>query len=158
MQKYTQPCWADQEHNLWRGRGVHMKPCTSSLTDTVWPPIWWWTDHRNKQLGRFRRSVRRRISILSRRGHTNHGKFRMKGISESWIRALKERWFRESAPKRVWHDALEFETYVRSNIALYIYMLHWGFLETVMLGGTSYINKSLEHGIYYWVMFRDQPI
>ena len=64
----------------------------------------------------------------------------------------------EGAPKRVWDDALQFESYVRSNIALDIYMMQGGVPETVMWGGTSDIIQFYMHGFYDWVMFRDDPI
>ena len=49
-----------------------------------------------------------------------------------------------SAPNRVWDDVLEFEAYVRSNTALYIYMLQGEVPETVILGGTSDISQFCE--------------
>ena len=65
---------------------------------------------------------------------------------------------RAGAPKRIWGDALEFEAYVRSNIALYIYMLQGEVPETIMFGGNSDVSQFCEHGFYDWVMFRDEPI
>ena len=64
----------------------------------------------------------------------------------------------EGAPKRLWDDTMEFEVYVRSNTALYIYMLQGGVPKTVMLGGTSDISQFYEHRFYDWVMIRDEPI
>ena len=64
----------------------------------------------------------------------------------------------DNAPKRIWDDALDFEAYVRSHTALYVYMLQWGVPDSVMLGGTSDIRQFFEHLFYDWVMFRDEPI
>ena len=65
---------------------------------------------------------------------------------------------REGAPKRIWDNALDFEAYLRSNTDLDIYMMQGEVPETVLLGETSDICKLCEHGFYYWVMFRDEPI
>ena len=43
----------------------------------------------------------------------------------------------------IWDDALDFEAYVRSHTALYVYMLQWEVPDTVMLGGTSDIRQFL---------------
>ena len=51
-------------------------------------------------------------------------------------------------PKQIWDDSLDFEPYVRSNTALYIYMIQGGVPETVMLGVTFDISKLCEHGFY----------
>ena len=48
---------------------------------------------------------------------------------------------RAGAYKRMWYDALEFEAYVMSHIALDVYMLHGEVPETVMSGETSDISQ-----------------
>ena len=65
---------------------------------------------------------------------------------------------RAGAPKRIWYNSQEYEAYVRSNTDLDIYMMQGEVPETVLLGETSDICKLCEHGFYYWVMFRDEPI
>ena len=52
------------------------------------------------------------------------------------------------ATKQVWDDALDFEAYVRSNTALYIYMFQGEFPETVRLGRISDISQFCKHGFY----------
>ena len=53
---------------------------------------------------------------------------------------------------------MEFESYVLSHTSLDVYMLHGQVPETVIFGQTSDIGKLCEHGFYYWVMIRDEPI
>ena len=65
---------------------------------------------------------------------------------------------RSGAPNRIWGDTLEFGAYVRSHIALDVFMLHVEVPEIVMLGGNSDISQFWEHGLYDWVMFRDKTI
>ena len=65
---------------------------------------------------------------------------------------------RAGAPKKIWENELDFEAYVRSSTALYIYMLQGEVQETVMLDGTSDISQLCEHWFHYWVMFRDKLI
>ena len=106
-------------------------------------------DQRDKPLVVLGRSVRSWIAILSRRNRTLHGNFRMRGLSESWKRALVENNFRAGAPKQVWYDTLEFEAYVISNTSLDIYLLQGEVPETVMLGGNSDISQFCKHWFYY---------
>ena len=39
-----------------------------------------------------------------------------------------------------------------------IYILSGEFPEALMLGGTSVIGQLYQHVLYYWNMFRDNPI
>ena len=62
------------------------------------------------------------------------------------------------APKQIWDDELDFKAYMRSHRALDIYVLQGEFPEAVMSCGTSDIRHLYEHGLYYWVVFRDKTI
>ena len=57
-----------------------------------------------------------------------------------------------------WGDALEFQAYMRSRIAMGIYMLQGEVPEIVILIGTSYRRQFCDHGFYDSVMFRDELI
>ena len=52
------------------------------------------------------------------------------------------------APKRIWDNALEFESYVISNTALDIYMLQVEVPETIMLVGTSNMSQFYENRFF----------
>ena len=64
---------------------------------------------------------------------------------------------RAGAPKRIWDYALYFEACVRSHTALYVSILQREVPETVMTSVTSYIGQFYDHGLYDWVIFRDEP-
>jgi len=82
--------------------------------------------------------------------------------AESAIRELKKGVARTmiatKAPKKLWDHCLEFEAYIRSNIAHPLYSLNGEVPETVVSGQTADISEFAEHAWYDWVRYRDTAI
>ena len=82
--------------------------------------------------------------------------------AEGNIRYLKKgagsKMVRSDTTKQIWDNALYFESHVKSNAAMDIYMLQGEVPETFLLGGTSDISQLYEHGLYNYVMFREYRI
>ena len=79
--------------------------------------------------------------------------------AEAAIRELKKgvgrQMVRSKAPKRLWHDCLEREAYVRSLTAREIYRLDGQVPETLVSGETADISPFAAFKWYEWVLFRD---
>eukprot|EP00804_Cyclotella_cryptica_P014743 CCRYP_021052-RA/>CCRYP_021052-RA protein AED:0.46 eAED:0.43 QI:0/0/0/1/1/1/2/0/144 len=65
---------------------------------------------------------------------------------------------KSGSPKKLWDDCLVIESYIRSNTAHDIYMLHGEVPETIMSGETSDISQFCEFEWYAWVKFRDSAV
>jgi Reverse transcriptase (RNA-dependent DNA polymerase) len=82
--------------------------------------------------------------------------------AESEIRELKRlstRWMlRTGSPERLWDDAIELASIIRSHMALDIYKLNGQVPETVMLGQTADISFIYGFAWYDWVYYNDPVI
>ena len=82
--------------------------------------------------------------------------------AEGNIRELKKgagrKMIKSGSPKKLWDDCLVLESYIRSNTAHDIYMLHGEVPETIMSGETSDISQFCEFEWYEWVKFRDSAV
>ena len=65
---------------------------------------------------------------------------------------------RAGAPKRFWDNTLEYEDYIRANIANNLYVLDRQVPETIMSSQISDISQFCELEFYEWIMFRDEPV
>ena len=73
----------------------------------------------------------------------------IKGLKKGSGRKL----IKSGAPKRLWDDCLELESYIRSNIAHGTYKLDGEVPETIMSGKTSNISQFCEFEWFERVMF-----
>ena len=60
------------------------------------------------------------------------------------------------APKGLWNDCLELESYIRSNTAHGISKLDGEVTKMIMCGEMSGINQFCEFELFKWVMLRDK--
>eukprot|EP00804_Cyclotella_cryptica_P016777 CCRYP_002064-RA/>CCRYP_002064-RA protein AED:0.32 eAED:0.33 QI:0/0/0/1/1/1/2/0/448 len=116
-------------------------------------------------LRRFRtndRALRHKLKEASCRLKQTEPYSPWKNSVEGNIRKLKKgaglKMIKSGSPKKLWDDCLVLESYIRSNTAHDIYMLHGEGPGTIMSGETSDISQFCEFEWYEWVKFRDSAV
>ena len=82
--------------------------------------------------------------------------------AEGNIRELKKgagwKMIKSGSPKKLWDDCFVLESYITSNTAHDIYMLHDEVPETIISGETSDVSQFCEFEWYEWVKFLDSAV
>ena len=104
-------------------------------------------------LGQFHRKIKKALCHLKQTKPftpwLNAAKREIKELKKGSGRKL----IKSGAPKRLWDDCLELESYIRSNTVHGIYKLDGEVPETIMSGMILDISQFCEFEWFKWVMF-----